>query len=74
MSNNNHDKQKWKYCVGDLVCCPRSSANETWGSLLVLQCVQTESIKYYECFSQKANRIISMPKKVLESGWYEPGV
>lgn len=78
MSTNNvilsiMNEDKWKYDVGSLVCCPRSNANDTWGTLFILVRVKTQTIMYYECYSQKANRIISMPKKVLEHNWYEPG-
>ena len=62
----------WKYKVGDLVCSPRGSTNEVWGSLIVMKCVVTATIKYYECWSQKASRMIDMPKRVLEENWYVP--
>ena len=62
----------WKYEVGDLVCAPRHSADEVWGTLIVMKRVVTSATKYYDCWSQKANRMISMPKKTLEEGWYVP--
>jgi len=62
----------WKYEVGDLVCSPRKNTDGTWGSLIVVKRITTETIKYYECYSQKSNRIISMPKDTLEKGWYVP--
>lgn len=65
-------KWTWKYEVGDLVCSPRGSADEVWGSLIIMKQMVTATTKYYECWSQKANRMISMPKKTLEEGWYVP--
>ena len=62
----------WKYKVGDLVCSPRSNTDDVWGTLLVMKRMVTATTKYYECWSQKANRMISMPKKTLEVGWYVP--
>ena len=62
----------WKYEVGDLVCAPRKNTDGIWGSLIIVQRVVTATIKYYECYSQNSNRIISMPKRVLEEGWYVP--
>ena len=62
----------WKYEIGDLVCAPRHSTDEVWGTLIVMKRIVTSATKYYECWSQKANRMISMPKKTLEEGWYVP--
>lgn len=62
----------WKYEVGDLICCPRNSADEVWGSLIIMKRMIDSTTKYYECWSQKANRMISMPKDTLEKGWYVP--
>ena len=65
-------KWSWKYEIGDLVCAPRHSADDVWGTLIVMKRIVTSTVKYYECYSQKANRMISMPKDTLEKGWYVP--
>jgi hypothetical protein len=62
----------WKYEIGDLLCCPRGNADNVWGTLIVTKRIVKSTIKYYECYSQKANRVIDMPKKALEKGWYVP--
>ena len=62
----------WKYEVGELLCSPRHNTDDTWGTLIIVKRVLTSTIKYYECYSQKTNRIISMPKDTLEKGWYVP--
>ena len=62
----------WKYDVGELVCSPRSNTDDVWGSLIVMKRIVTATIKYYECWSQKANRMIDMPKDTLEENWYVP--
>lgn len=68
MSNTN----SWKYEIGDIVCAPRQSADQIWGVLFVMERIQLTSVSYYECWSQKSNRVITMPKKTLEEGWYVP--
>lgn len=70
LSNMNEDK--WKYDVGVLVCAPRQTADNVWGTLVVMKRIVASTVKYYECWSQKANRMINMPKKTLEEGWYVP--
>lgn len=62
----------WKYEVGDLVCSPRRNTDDIWGTLLIMNRMVAATTKYYECWSQKANRMISMPKNTLEEGWYVP--
>jgi len=62
----------WKYEVGELLCAPRHNTDDVWGTLIVVKRVVTSTIKYYECYSQKANRVIDMPKDTLEKGWYVP--
>lgn len=64
----------WKYEVGDLVCAPRQTADNVWGTLIVMKRIVLSTTKYYECWSQKSNRMISMPKSTLEEGWYVPNV
>jgi len=65
-------KWSWKYEIGDLVCAPRANTDNVWGTLIITKRVVTATLKYYECYSQKANRIISMPKNTLEESWYVP--
>jgi len=62
----------WKYEVGELLCNPRANTDDVWGALIIVKRVVTSTIKYYKCYSQKANRIIDMPKDTLEKGWYVP--
>ena len=62
----------WKYEVGELLCNPRANTDDVWGTLIVMKRIITSTVKYYECYSQKANRIISMPKNTLEESWYVP--
>lgn len=61
----------WKYEVGDLLCCPRGGADDVWGAVFVINKIQAQK-PYYECWSQRANRLISLPKETIEEGWYVP--
>lgn len=64
-------ESSWKYEVGDLLCNPRTNTDNVWGALIVIRLVKnTAKWGWYECYSQKTNRIISMPKDTLEKGWY----
>ena len=69
MSDNT--QMSWKYEVGDLLCAPRQTADSVWGTLIVMERI-SNAVLHYECWSQNANRMISMPKRVLEEGWYVP--